>query len=331
MLCFRPDKILSFLTEVMSVPVEPPFATPNTIRLETEALKLRQVGNDKNPVLILPPQAGHSSAICDLSSTNSLVRTLIENGCESISYIDYKPATYDRGHETILDLLMQTNQCVDNIGEKVHLIGLCQGGWQATLYTAFYPEKVKSLTIAGSPIDTHIGQGMIWQVLQTVPYSFYKDIVFLNGGIYPGYLQLAAFKSMNPFDRYVKDYISLFNNIDDKDFLLRNRVFMNWYNYTQHLAGGWFLEAVKKIFYDNNLHKIADLKRIKCPVIMIGGIRDDITPFQQVFALSNLVSTSEADMYRFLVDSGHIGIFMASKVLRDIWSGIAKILVKEFS
>jgi len=50
---------------------------------------------------------------------------------------------------------------VDDQGGKVHLIGLCQGGWLCAMFAARFPGKAQSLVLAGAPVDTDAGHGNI--------------------------------------------------------------------------------------------------------------------------------------------------------------------------
>jgi len=320
-------KAYSELSRTIEVP---PFATPNQIVLDNEKFSLRCFSEDlddplDDAVLILPPQAGHHSAICDLSETNSLVRTLLNSGVRSLFAVEWKTAK--NGHSSIADLILQTDLCLQYIGQPIHLIGLCQGGWQAVLYTGHFRHKVQSLTIAGAPIDTHIGGGKLQDWLKVVPYGFFKTVVEMHYGIYPGALQLAAFKGMNFIDRYFIDQLKLLRQIDDQKYVAARRIFSNWYEYTQDLSGGWFLEAIDRLFYKNEIHKLVDLSKIHCPINMVAGTRDDLTLVPQVFALERLVSTPDIQKRRYVVDSGHIGLFMGSNALTNTWPIIAKRLI----
>ncbi|MEQ6411013.1 alpha/beta hydrolase, partial [Salmonella enterica subsp. enterica serovar Enteritidis] len=48
------------------------------------------------------------------------------------------------------------NVAVDTIGPPVDLAGLCQGGWLSLLYAARFPDKVRRLVLAGSPVDVSV-------------------------------------------------------------------------------------------------------------------------------------------------------------------------------
>ncbi len=330
-------RYFGMLAESCKIPAAPKFATPHRVIHQSPAFRLLEFSSDSYsvPTLILPPQAGHHSAICDLSRENSLVGTLLNNGTKSLYAIDYKPATRERADESLDDLISQTGECISAIGRPVNLIGLCQGGWQAAIYAALFPDKIKTLTVAGAPIDAHAGGGKIQAALKFTPPSFFRAIVDANGGTYPGQMQLLGFKLMNAAERFWGDYVRLFSEYGNSEFLLRNRIFFNWYEYVQNLSGRWFMQIVESLFYKNELCKNGltilgrqvKLSEISCPVIMIGGTKDDITLPEQVFALGTCVSTSERFQHRFEVDSGHVGLFMGSKALQEVWPNVSRLLL----
>ena len=326
------NKWMKFLVEASRPVTKPTFATENEVVLETDAFRLRQFSEmgDKNPVLILPPQAGHHSSICDFSRENSLVGTFLEHGAKSVYAIDWKSATCWQAGETLETLITHTDRCISRIGRKVNLVGLCQGGWQGAIYTALFRHRVNSLVLAGSPIDAHAEPGKINSACDILPFNFFQSLVVAGGGIYRGELQLLAFKLMNPYDRFFLDYYNLYKNVEDAAFLERYRRFRNWYECVRHIPGRWYLQIVDQLFMKNNLvkgkmrlfDKKIDLKNIDCPLFMIAGSKDDITSPGQVFNAGKYVSTPPERIERLLVDSGHIGLFMGKNSLKTAWPGV---------
>ncbi len=71
--------------------------------------------------------------------------------------------------------LADMDKAVETLGGSVHLIGLCQGGWMSAMYTALFPAKVRSLVLAGAPIDADAGNGAIKEMAHSLPMSFYEE------------------------------------------------------------------------------------------------------------------------------------------------------------
>ena len=65
--------------------------------------------------------------------------------------------------------------------------------------------------------------------------------------------------------------------------------------------------------------RTVSLDAIRCPVVVLGGVKDDITPPEQVFALADHVGADAADVTTRLVSGGHLGLFMGHDALATAW------------
>ena len=66
------------------------------------------------------------------------------------------------------------------------------------------------------------------------------------------------------------------------------------------------------------------LKDITCPVYLLAGEEDDITPKEQVFDAEKYLGTLKERIVKTVVPGGHIGLFMGTKTLAENWPGIAE-------
>lgn len=329
-------KNLEFLSEVEKTQLEKPepeWATANKVEFELHTLRLRNFSRQpQGPVtLILPPYAGHTSTIADFYPEQSLVEVLLDNGLTHIFAIDWKSASETMRDYDIDNYLAELNVCIDELGGKVNLIGLCQGGWMAAMYTARFPANVQTLVIAGSPIDTDAGEGQIKEYAHTFPMSFYEELVAMGGGLLKGAFMLEGFKNMHPEEQFFEKFVDLYEHIDDPSYRDRFERFERWYEYTINLPGRWYLQAVKELFKENRLAKgefvglgkRLNLFDIHCPVYLLAGEKDDITPKEQVFNAKRHLGTDHRDIAEALAQGGHIGLFMGKPAIRDNWPRIA--------
>ena len=310
-------------------PEEAPWVTENRVVLDEAAFCLRLFGGESRgrPTLIIPPQAGQHSNICDFNLPGrSLVQTCLDHGRGPVYAVEWKSAVPARKDESLDDLMDFTRACLDKVGGKVHLIGLCQGGWQAAVYTALFPEQIATLTLAGAPIDFGAGDGFLKDLVHSLPMSFYEYLVEIGQGVMKGDFLKMGFKNLKPLDRYWGVYLDLMARVEDEKYLMRYRPFRDWYEYPMHLPGKWYLQAVSELFRENRLVRgelkvkdcLVDLKRIECPVVLVAGQRDHITPVDQLFNSEKYVS-SENIAKILIPDCGHIGVFMGVQSLRDYW------------
>jgi poly(3-hydroxybutyrate) depolymerase len=328
---------VEFLAQVhvVNAPPAPEWATPNRIDLELSTMRLRDFsregsGTGSTPILIDPPYAGHDSSLVDYAKGQSLVETLRVTGHDRILVMDWKSATPDMKDYDIDTYLAEINVVVDDLGTPVHLVGLCQGGWMSAMYASRFPGKVRTLVLAGAPIDTDAGDGPIKRMAHALPMSVYRNLVIAGGGRMLGEIMLAGWKNMHPGEQYLSKYIDLYEHIADECYVARSEHFERWYENPIDLPGRYYLQAIEELFKANRfakgefigLGRKLSLKDIKVPLYLLAGEADDITTREQVFAAEHLVGTPHSAIVRKTTPGGHIGLYMGSKTLAETWPAI---------
>lgn len=285
------------------------------------------------PTLVLPPQAGHASTVVDYSTDQSQLGTALEAGVTSLYSMDWKTATQETRTSSIERFIAILDEAIDSIGGRANLVGDCQGGWLATIYTALYPDKVNSLAIGGAPIDYHAGQSAIAEWVRSLrtpdEVGFYKFLVALGRGNHLGDNQIAGFKMLEP-TKELERLMGLWANIRDPEYVRRHIDFTNWFEWPQDVPGDFYIWIVQHLFVRNELiagtlavgDRTVDLGAITCPLFLLVGTRDHITPAEQVFALADYVSTDADHIHREVVEAGHLGLFMGRNALRNHWSTV---------
>jgi polyhydroxyalkanoate depolymerase len=318
-------------------PPAPQWATANHILLDLDTMRVRDfsvAGHSaaQTPVLVDAPYAGHSSTIADYSPGQSLVEALQNNGLSHVIVTDWKSATAAMKDFDIDKYLADLNTVVDQLGGKVDLVGLCQGGWMSTMYAARFPGKVRTLVLAGAPIDTDAGDGAIKKLAHELPLSLYEEMVLAGHGCMRGKTMLAGWKGMNSEAQYFGKFLELYAHIEDKNYIERTEKFERWYENPIDLPGAYYLQAINDIFKHNRLAKgefvglgqRLSMKDITCPVYLLAGADDDITTKEQVFDADKYLGTPPAQIVKKLASGGHIGLFMGRKTLSECWPEIAR-------
>lgn len=328
---------MRFVAEAEKIETLPPlgWATKNRVVLDLDTMRLRDfssAGSDALPVVVDAPYAGHSSSIADYEKGQSLVETLLASGLTRVFATDWKAATPDMRDYDIDKYLSDMNVVVDDLGGRVALVGLCQGGWLSAMYACRFPQKVVSLVLAGSPIDTDAGDGPIKKMAHEIPLSFYEDMVESGSGRMLGQYMLAGWKDMNPEQQYAGKFIDLYAHIEDKSYIARTEQFEHWYENPIDLPGKYYLQAIQLLFKENRfakgefvaLGRTLSLKDVTCPAYLLAGASDEITTREQVFAAEHLLGTPGDRIVKKLVPGGHIGLFMGSKTLKESWPDIGR-------
>jgi poly(3-hydroxybutyrate) depolymerase len=313
----------------------PSWTLPNEVVFDAGIARLRDFSDGSRarvvPTLVLPPQAGHDSCIVDYRPQQSQVQEIRNAGLTRVFSLDWLGADADTKHATIEDYVAVIDRAVDHLGGRVNLVGDCQGGWLATVWAALRPEAVNTLAIGGAPIDFRAGDGAIAKWVDGCApggsMAFYEALVAAGGGVLPGEQMLGGFILIGPQSE-VGRQIQLLANIHDEQHVARYREFEDWFKHTQDIPGAFYLWIVEQLFVHNRLIRgelevggeRVDLRRIDCPLFLLAGERDHITPAPQVYALDGATSTPPEDVEQRLCDSGHLGLFMGRDALREQWA-----------
>jgi poly(3-hydroxybutyrate) depolymerase len=313
----------------------PQWATSHEVIAEWPIARLLDFseGESSEPVatLFLPPQAGHDSCIVDFAENQSQIRTAKRAGLARVFSMDWIGATAATKDASIEDYVAVLADAVERLGGLVNLVGDCQGGWLAVIYAALYPHTVNTLTIAGAPVDFHAGEPLIGDWMKVLSperdVAFYRALVHSNGGVFPGELLLAGFIAMD-LDTEVARQLQLLVHLGDADHVARYRAFETWFKHTQPIAGVFYLWIVEHLFQNNELiagtlrvgERLVDLRQITCPLYLLAGATDHITPSAQVFALADYAGTGRADVQQQLAPGGHLGLFMGHESLEQHWA-----------
>ena len=312
----------------------PRWTSTNQVVLEAPVARLRDFsvgeGSHVLPTLVLPPQAGHDSCIVDFSPEQSQMRAILKAGLASAYALDWIGASASTKDATIDDYMEVIDQAIEHVGGRVNLIGDCQGGWLATIYAGHHPERINTLTIAGAPVDFHAGEPVIHAALKRLApggnLAFFHGLVAAGGGVLRGDHMLSAFVAMKP-DNEIARQLQLLTSLDDPAQRERYREFEDWFTHTQAIPGPFYLWIVEHLFRDNALiagklevrGEHVELGRIACPLNLLAGAADHITPPDQVFALADYATTPREQIVRETAAGGHLGLFMGHEALRDHW------------
>jgi poly(3-hydroxyalkanoate) synthetase len=313
----------------------PGWHLPNEIVLSSPFAHLRdfsqaEAGDSVVPTLVLPPQAGHSSTVVDFSPQQSQLAVIRAAGLTRVYALEWRAANRTTRGVTAADYLDMIDRSIRRMGGRANLVGDCQGGWLAAIYAALHPERVNTLTLAGAPIDFHAGESVIASSTRALTSAFgiapYRALVAAGGGNMPGRAVLANFVGIQP-QAEISRQLQLFENITDAAHVERYRIFEDWFKHTQDIPGAFYLWLVEELFSHNRLisgeivvgGRRADLANITCPLFLLAGSADHITPPAQLFAAADAVGTPREHITMRTAQGGHLGLFMGRDALREDW------------
>jgi poly(3-hydroxyalkanoate) synthetase len=316
-------------------PEQAPLAwtTPNAVTLQLASMRLRAfspASSAQQPLLICAPYALHGALVADFAPGHSIVEALQQGGVNRIYVTDWCSATPDMRYLSIDNYLADLNVAIDEIGTPVDLVGLCQGGWLSLVYAARFPDKVRRLVLAGTPVDVSTPSELS-KVVAALPPAAFAQMVQQGEGIVSGEHMLRIWNMpFSPHDVEAVLQRKLGDGSDEAQMLLER--FMRWDRATLDLPGSYYLDVTERIFRQNQiangrfiaLGRRLDLTELRVPVFLLAGDDDIVVPRDQALATARLLGTQPSWQERACEPCGHLSLFMGRKVLRHSWRRIAR-------
>ena len=317
-----------------SAPEQEPlvWTTSNAVALQLPSMRLRAFSKagSAQPVLVCAPYALHGALVADFAPGHSLVEALQEGGVSLVYVTDWCSATPEMRYLSIDNYLADLNVAIDEIGAPVDLIGLRQGGWLSLVYAARFPEKVRRLVLAGTPVDVSTPSELS-KMVAALPQQAFEQMVQQGDGVVSGEHMLRIWNM--PFSQQDVEAVLQRNLRDESNeaSTLLDR-FKRWDRETLDLPGTYYLDVTERVFRQNLIAKgqfVAlgrriDLAELRVPAFLLAGEDDIVVPRDQAFATARLLGTPPAWLERACEPCDHLSLFMGRKVLSRSWRRIAR-------
>jgi poly(3-hydroxybutyrate) depolymerase len=291
------------------------------------------------PLLIVAPMSGHYATLL----RGTVARLLPRHDIYITDWRDAKLVPLSDGSfdlDDYIDYLIAFLELVGKrAGERPHLLAVCQPAVPAFAATALMakdknPWRPRTLTMMGGPIDTRKAPTAIntlatqrklpWfqnNVIATVP------MIYPGAGrkVYPGFLQLAGFMTMNLGSHLISHW-EMFKHlvVGDEESADSSRKFYEEYRSVCDMTAEFYLETVDRVFQRHLLpqgllmhrgRKVDPAAIRDTPLLAIEGERDDISGIGQTKAALDITTRLPASKKQYFLaeDVGHYGIFNGRK------------------
>lgn len=329
---------LAVLGEEISDAGESSWATKHSIRLELASVVVRDFStcDAGTATLVCAPYAQHKADLTDFAPGLSLVEALRGAGIARLLVTDWKSACPEMRYFSIDTYLADLNAIVDDLGGSVNLVGLCQGGWLSLMYAARFPGKVRRCVLAGAPVDMAAGDSVLQRLIESTPFSVFKDLADLYDGLVATRALLFWHPNV-PDEHDVRDILQLEESITGAEFTKLKALFDRWYDATLTLPGTYYIEVAKKLFKENQLAggtfvalgRAVSLPELRAPLYVLAARDDEMLATAQVLAAADLVGTPASDVVTSIAPCRHMGLFMGREVLTREWPRIGAWLKDE--
>jgi poly(3-hydroxybutyrate) depolymerase len=300
----------------------------------------RKVGAETGrPLLIVAPMSGHYATLL----RGTVDRLLPNNDVYITDWRDAKLVPLSDGSfdlDDYIDYLIEFLELIGKrTGERPHMLAVCQPAVPAFAATALMnqarnPWRPKTLTMMGGPIDTRKAPTAVNTLATQRPFSWFEQnviatvpMIYSGSGreVYPGFLQLAGFMTMNLGSHLVSHW-EMFKHlvVGDEEGAGPTQKFYEEYRSVCDMTAEFYLQTVDVVFQRHLLPK-GQLKHRGRPVdpaairdtalLAIEGERDDISGIGQTKAALDIATkVPKAKKQYFLAeDVGHYGIFNGRK------------------
>lgn len=298
-------------------------------------------------LLIVAPMSGHFATLL-----RGTVARMIER-CEVYitDWADAKMVPLAEGEFDLDDYIDYLIEFFEHIGPGAHALAVCQPSVPTFAATAImaadkHPCRPLSLTMMGGPIDTREAPTTVNDLAMQRPIEWFRHTViatvplqYPGAGrrVYPGFLQLAGFMSMNLGNHMLSHYHMFKHLVEGADENAEaTKAFYDEYRAICDLNAAYYLQTVEEVFQKHSLPngtfthrgKLVDLGRIKDTAILaVEGERDDISGIGQTKAALHLATglSDAKKQYHMAPEVGHYGIFNGSK-----WRELIAPIVEEW-
>jgi len=316
-----------------------------TVVLEKPFGGLRRFIRDDLPedapkLLIVAPMSGHYATLL----RGTVQRMVHAQQVWITDWADARQVPADAGHFDLDDYIDYLIEFLQFIGPNTHILAVCQPSVPAFAATAIMAAakdecRPASLTMMGGPIDTRASPTSVNDLAMEKPLSWFENNViatvplnYPGAGrrVYPGFLQLAGFISMNLADHMMSHY-EMFKHmtVGDHDSAERTKQFYDEYLSVCDMTAEFYLQTIEHVFQEHSLPKGEFVHRGKAidpdairdtALLAIEGEHDDISGLGQTKAALDLAAhLPDAKKKYFMAPNvGHYGIFNGSKWRQQI-------------
>jgi poly(3-hydroxybutyrate) depolymerase len=295
----------------------------------------RETKKKDSKLLLVAPMSGHHATLL-----RGTVEALLPHHDVYITdWLDGREVPLFKGEfnlNTYIDYLLEFMR---HIGPGIHTMAVCQPS--VPLFAAVTlmnqmkdPCTPKTMTLMGGPIDTRKAPTQVNKFSQEHPIEWFESNVITRvpmnypgfmRRVYPGFLQLAGFMSMN-FERHKDAHVDLFNHLvqGDGEKAQSHRDFYNEYLAVADLPAEYYLQTIKEVFHKHSLpegkfmhydQRVKPDAITKTAILAIEGELDDISGLGQTKAsleiTKNLADSKKK--YHMAPQVGHYGIFNGRK------------------
>ncbi len=317
-----------------------PFGTLLHFRKDTVSVQPR--------VLIVAPMSGHFATL--LRGTVEVM--LPEHDLYITDWKNARDVSLSEGRFGLDEFIDHLIRWLGVMGPGSHLVAVCQPAVPALAATAVMaengdPAQPHSVTLMAGPIDTRVNPTKVNELAQSRPIDWFeRNLISVvpwryHGAfrhVYPGFVQLSAFMSMN-LDRHISAHFGQLRSLvgGDAASAEAHRRFYDEYGAVMDLPAEFYLETVQRVFQEHDLprgeltwhgRKVQPTAIRRTGLLTVEGERDDICAIGQTMAALDLCSRIPVNLKQNHVQTGvgHYGVFSGRRWAREVYPRVREMI-----
>jgi poly(3-hydroxybutyrate) depolymerase len=309
----------------------------------------KDIASAQPRVLMVAPLSGHFATLL-----RATVRTMLPE--HDVFITDWHnardvPLTAGRfGCDEYVDHLIKF---LEVMGPGAHVVAVCQPcvavlAAVAVMAQAKNPAQPRSMTLMAGPIDTRVNPSKVNELAKKRSIEWFERTLTASvplrypgafRRVYPGFVQLAAFMSMN-IERHVKAHRELYDNLANGELEKAAviKAFYDEYFAVLDLTAEFYLETVRVIFQEHALPlgkltwhgDTVDPAAIRRTMLFtVEGERDDICSVGQTVAAHDLCSKLRPYLKRQHMQAGvgHYGVFSGKRWENQVYPIVKNVIL----
>jgi poly(3-hydroxybutyrate) depolymerase len=282
-------------------------------------------------VLVVAPLSGHFPTLL-----RGTVETLLaDHNVYLTDWVNARDVPLLYGRFDLDDFVELVIRFLRLLGPRTHVMGVCQPSVPVLAAVSLLaadgdPCQPSSMVLMGGPIDTRVNPTAVNRFAEAHSLDWFERSVITSvparypgafRRVYPGFLQLAGFLSMN-FDRHVSAHWSMFRDLarGNGESAASTRAFYNEYTAVMDLPADFYLQTMDRVFHRHDLPQrrfrvrgaLVEPALIERTALMtVEGERDDVCGPGQTVAAQNLCTgiPPAKKIHHLQLKVGHYGVF----------------------
>jgi len=301
-------------------------------------------------VLVVAPLSGHFATLL-----RGTVRTLLsEHDVFITDWHNARDVPMEAGRFGFDDYIEHLIRFLEKIGPGAHLVAVCQPCVAALVATAVMAQggnraTPRSMTLMAGPIDTRVNPTRVNELANSNPIEWFEKnliatVPFRYRGamrrVYPGFVQLTAFMSMN-MERHVKAHREMYDNLarGEREKADATKAFYDEYFAVLDLTAEFYLETVRLVFQQHKLPlgtleyrggKVEPSAIRRTTLLTVEGEKDDICAVGQTLAAHDLCAKLRPyrKKHHMQAGVGHYGVFSGSRWNNQIYPILRNVILQ---